>query len=111
MGGRGMTSFTDANFQAEVLQSPMPVLVDFTATWCGPCKQLVPILEKAAEEYQGRIKFGQVDVDGSRETATTYMVRSIPTLLLFHDGKVVEQSVGLINTMATLFKGMLEKVL
>jgi len=109
MGGRGMTSFTDANFQAEVLESAMPVLVDFTATWCGPCKQLVPILEKAAAEYDGRIKFGQVDVDGNRETATNYMVRSIPTLLLFKDGRVVEQTVGLVNPKK--LKDMLDKAL
>lgn len=109
MGGKGMTSFTDANFQDEVLQSPTPVLVDFTATWCGPCKQLVPILEKAAAVYQGRVKFGQVDVDANRDTATTYMVRSIPTLLLFKDGAVVEQSVGLVNPKK--LQAMLDKVL
>lgn len=109
MGGRGMTSFTDANFQDEVLQCETPVLVDFTATWCGPCKQLVPILEKVADEYQDRVKFGQVDVDGNRETATNYLVRSIPTILLFKDGKVVEQSVGLVNQKK--LQAMLEKVL
>lgn len=98
MGGKGMMSFTDATFEDEVLNSDIPVLVDFTATWCGPCKQLVPVLEKAADEYQGRVKFGQVDVDGNRQTAMKYLVRSIPTLLLFKGGKVLEQSVGLVNT-------------
>lgn len=109
MGGKGMMTFTDATFESEVLKSDIPVLVDFTATWCGPCKQLVPVLEKVAEEYQDRVKFGQVDVDGNRQTAMNYMVRSIPTLLLFKDGKVAEQSVGLVN--AVKLKGMLDKVL
>jgi thioredoxin 1 len=98
MGGQGMMSFTDATFEDEVLNSDVPVLVDFTAAWCGPCKQLAPVLEKAAQEYEGRIKIGQVDVDGNRQTATKYLVRSIPTLLLFKDGKVLEQSVGLVNS-------------
>ena len=109
MGGKGMTHLTDDNFQAEVLQNDTPVLVDFTATWCGPCKQLTPLLEKAAAQYQGRVKFGQVDVDGNRQTAMKYLVRSIPTLLLFRDGQVIEQSVGLIN--ANKLDAMLEKVL
>lgn len=109
MGGKGMTSFTDENFQGEVLNSQTPVLVDFTATWCGPCKQLVPVLEKAAQEYEGRVKFGQVDVDGNRQTAMKYMVRSIPTILIFNEGAVVEQVVGLVN--AKKLQGMLEKVL
>lgn len=109
MGGKGMTSFTDDNFEEEVLQSEQPVLVDFTATWCGPCKQLVPLLEKAAEQYRGQVKFGQVDVDGNRQTAMKYLVRSIPTLLVFRGGQVVEQSVGLVN--AKKLDSMLEKVI
>jgi thioredoxin 1 len=109
MGGKGMTALTDANFETEVLRNDTPVVVDFTATWCGPCKQLVPVLEKAAEEYEGRVKFGKVDVDANRQTAMTYMVRSIPTLLIFKGGAVVQQSVGLIN--AKKLKDMLENVL
>ena len=109
MGGKGMMSLTDATFEEEVLQSDIPVLVDFTATWCGPCKQIVPILEKTAGEYQGKVKFGQVDVDANRQTAMTYLVRSIPTLLLFKDGKVAEQSVGLVNDKK--LKAMLDKVI
>ena len=97
MGGKGMTTFTDSNFEEEVLKSQVPVLVDFTATWCGPCKQLIPVLEKAAEEFQGRIKFGQVDVDANKNTAMKYLVRSIPTLILIKNGKVLQQTMGLVN--------------
>ncbi len=109
MGGKGMMSFTDATFDEEVLKSEVPVIVDFTATWCGPCKQLVPVLEKAAEEYEGKVKFGQVDVDGNRQTATTYLVRSVPTIILFKDGKVAEHSVGVVNSKK--LKNMIDKVL
>ncbi len=109
MATEGLPDFTDANFESEVLGSDVPVIVDFTATWCGPCKALKPILAKAATEYAGRVKFGQVDVGVNRETATKYMVRNIPTILLFNGGQVVEQSVGLIN--AKKLGSMLEKVL
>ena len=109
MGGKGMAQFTDDSFEQDVLQSEIPVLVDFTATWCGPCKHLVPILEKVAEEYDGRVLVGSVDVDANKATAMKYLVRSIPTLILINDGKVVEQSVGVVN--ANKLKGMLEKVL
>lgn len=109
MGGESLPDFTDANFASEVLQSDTPVVVDFTATWCGPCKALKPILVTAALEYAGRVKFGQVDVDANRETAAKYLVRSIPTLLLFQGGRVVDQSVGLVN--ANKLSSMLSKVL
>lgn len=109
MGSEGLPNLTDANFESEVLQSDIPVVVDFTATWCGPCKALKPLLVKASGEYTGRIKFGQVDVGENRNTATKYMVRTIPTILLFKGGQVVEQSVGLIN--ANKLAKMLEKVL
>ncbi len=109
MGDKGIAILTDDTFQAEVLESEIPVLVDFSATWCGPCKQLVPLLDKTAGEYAGRIKFGQVDVDGNRQTATTYLVRSIPTLLLFKNGAVIDTQVGLVN--AKKLKAMLDKAL
>jgi thioredoxin 1 len=104
-----LPELTDANFESEVLRSDVPVLVDFTATWCGPCKALKPILESAAQKYAGRVKFGQVDVGVNTKTATQFMVRNIPTLLLIDKGKVVEQSVGLIN--AKKLDDMLAKVL
>ncbi len=104
-----MLELTDTNFDQEVIQSDLPVVVDFTADWCGPCKALKPVLNNAADTYAGRVKFGQVNVDNNRDTATKYMIRSIPTLLIFNNGKVVEQSMGLIN--ANKLAGMLEKVL
>lgn len=109
MGEEALLAITDDTFKAEVIDSDVPVLVDFTATWCGPCKALAPILVQVAGEYEGRVKVVKVDVDAARETAMRYMVRSVPTLLLFNRGAVVEQSVGLVN--AKKLKDMLGKVL
>ncbi len=86
--------FTDDNFDAEVLKSDVPVLVDFFATWCGPCKMLAPVMEELAEEYDGKVKIGKVDVDEAGGTASTYQVLSVPTVLLFKNGAPVEQFVG-----------------
>ena len=83
------------NFENEVLQSETPVLVDFWAQWCGPCKMLSPILDELASEYEGKVKIGKVDVDKNQELSAQYSVLSIPTLLIFKDGKVQEQHVGL----------------
>ncbi|MBI5489906.1 MAG: thioredoxin [Deltaproteobacteria bacterium] len=88
--------FSDADFEAEVLKSSVPVLVDFTATWCGPCRALAPLVEEAAGKFAGRVKVGKVDVDECPKTATKYQIRGVPTLLLFKDGQVAAQSVGLI---------------
>ena len=85
---------TNENFDAEVLQSDLPVLVDFWATWCGPCRMLAPVIEELAEEYEGRAKVGKVNVDEQTALAIRYNVSVIPTVLLFKDGKVVETSVG-----------------
>lgn len=85
---------TDQNFEEEVLQSPVPVLVDFWAEWCPPCRKLAPTVDALAEQYDGRVKIAKLDVDGSPSTAGRYGVQSIPTLLLFQDGKVVEQRIG-----------------
>ena len=93
MAGHVLT-VQDPDFRSEVLESPEPVLVDFTAAWCGPCRALAPTLEAVASAYQGRVKVTQLDVDASPQTAQEYSVRSVPTLLFFKHGKVVGQLVG-----------------
>ena len=87
---------TDSSFETEVLKSTLPVLIDFWAIWCGPCRMVSPIVEELAGEYTGKLKVGKVDVDTNPSTAMQYGIRSIPTLLLFKDGQVVEQIVGAV---------------
>lgn len=87
---------TDQNFEVEVLKSDKPVLVDFWAVWCGPCKMIAPIVEQLAAEYEGRLKVGKLDVDNNQQSAIKYGVRSIPTLLIFKDGKVVDTIIGAV---------------
>jgi thioredoxin 1 len=87
---------TDSSFETEVLKSTIPVLIDFWAIWCGPCRMVSPIVEELAGEYTGKLKVGKVDVDTNPSTAMQYGIRSIPTLLLFKDGQVVEQIVGAV---------------
>jgi thioredoxin 1 len=87
---------TDGNFQTEVLKSDQPVLLDFWAEWCGPCKMIAPIVEEIAKEYEGKLKVGKVDVDSNQQTSMQYGIRSIPTLLIFKGGKVVDQLVGAV---------------
>ena len=86
--------FTDSNFDKEVIKSDQPVLVDFWAEWCGPCKQLTPTIDALAEDFQGKAKIGKVNVDHNPSTASGYGIRSIPSLLFFKDGKVQKQMVG-----------------
>lgn len=86
--------FTDANFQQEVLQSKEPVLVDFWAVWCMPCRAIAPAVEALATEYKGRAKVGKLNVDENIQVASRYGIRSIPTLLIFKDGKPVDQIIG-----------------
>lgn len=85
---------TDNNFEQEVLKSPTPVLVDFWAIWCGPCKALAPTVETLAKDYAGKVKVCKVDVDHNPNNAAQFGIRSIPTLMLFHQGKMVGQLVG-----------------
>ena len=95
MAAPNIVTLTQENFSAEVLKASTPVLVDFWAEWCGPCKMIGPILDELAEEYNGRVKIGKVDIDQYQSLAAEYSVRSIPTLLLFHQGQVASQMVGL----------------
>lgn len=89
--------FTDANFKAEVLESATPVLVDFWATWCGPCRMVAPVVEEIAKEYAGKVKVGKVDVDENSRIASDLGIMSIPTIMIFRDGKVMEQVVGALG--------------
>jgi len=89
--------FTDANFKKEVIESDLPVLVDFWASWCGPCKIIAPHIEELAKEYAGKMKIGKVEVDANSRTATLYAVMSIPTIIFLKKGKVMNQLVGAIS--------------
>ncbi len=94
MAGANTLTLTDDNFEAEVIKSDTPVLVDFWAAWCGPCQMVGPVIDEIADEYQGRAKVGKLDVDAAQGIATQFGVQSIPTVMLFDQGQVVETIVG-----------------
>jgi thioredoxin 1 len=100
-----ISEFTDANFENEVLKSDQPCLVDFWAEWCGPCRMVGPVVEEIAKEYEGKLKVGKVNVDQNTQTASKYGIMSIPSLLFFKQGKVVDQIVGAVPK-----KHMVEKI-
>jgi thioredoxin 1 len=89
-----LLEITDANFDEEIINSDVPAMVDFWAEWCGPCKMVSPVVEELAEEYKGRIKITQMDVDGNSQTPARFGIRNIPTLILFKKGEVVKTIIG-----------------
>ena len=95
MASENVVEFTDENFESEVLKSSQPVLVDFWAEWCMPCKMLGPTIDKLAKDYAGKVKVGKVDTDANRDVAAKYSISAIPTVILFRDGQVAQKFVGL----------------
>jgi thioredoxin 1 len=97
-------TITDQNFTEEVTKSNLPVLIDFWAVWCGPCRAIAPIVEQLADEYDGKVKIGKLDVDENPETAVKFGVRSIPTLLIFKNGQVVDTIIGAVQKQVIVQK-------
>src|SRR5690242_42508 len=106
-GKHNTVNFTDASFDKDVLNADVPVLVDFWAEWCGPCRMMAPTVDQVATDYAGKVKVGKLDVDSNQQTAARYGIRGIPTLLLFKGGQIVEQKVGAIGKPE--FQKMLDK--
>ncbi|SFC88448.1 thioredoxin [Butyrivibrio sp. YAB3001] len=102
-------SLNSQNFEAEVLKSNIPVLVDFSADWCGPCKMMAPVIDELAAEYEGEMKVGKINVDQSPDIAQKYNVMSIPMFAFFKNGEVIETAVGALNK--SKLQGMIDKVL
>lgn len=108
MAGQAVTEFTDSNFDNEVIKSDKPVLVDFWAEWCQPCRMLTPTIEALAGEYQGRAKVGKIDTDSNRDVSFKYGISAIPTVILFKNGEVKKKFVGL--TSKDQFKTALDQL-
>ena len=104
MASPNVLNLTEANFDQEVLSATTPVLVDFWATWCGPCKMIAPIIDEIADEADGKVKVAKVDVDNNQAISARYGIRAIPTLLLFKNGEVGEQIVGAVSKHDLLAK-------
>lgn len=102
MASKNVQEFNDLNFEQEVVKASGRVLVDFTASWCGPCKRLAPIVDEVADALEGQVKVGKLDIDEAPMTASKYQVRGVPTLLVFEGGRVVQQSVGLVSKSKVL---------
>lgn len=102
MASKLVTQSSDGSFKTDVLDSAVPVVVDFWATWCGPCRAMAPHLDAIAEQYDGKVRIVKVDVDSNQNTAVTYGIQSLPTLLVFKDGKVVDKMVGNPGTKAKI---------
>ncbi|MBE0556862.1 MAG: thioredoxin [Proteobacteria bacterium] len=96
MANENLTVVSDANFEDEILKADKPALVDFWAPWCGPCKALGPLVEGLADQYHDQVKVGKMNIDDNQKTAASYGVRSIPTLILFKEGKVLDTLIGLV---------------
>ena len=94
MAGGNVQEFTDQNFEAEVINSAEPVLVDFWAEWCMPCRMLAPTIEKIANDYTGKVKVGKLDTDANRDVAVKYNINAIPTVILFKNGEIAQRFVG-----------------
>ena len=108
MASDTVLELTDANFESEVVNSPQPVLVDFWAEWCMPCRMLAPVIDKLSQEYEGKVKVGKVDTDANRDISVKYGISAIPTIILFKGGEVAKKFVGV--TPKTEFKAELDKV-
>jgi thioredoxin 1 len=110
MASKNVVHVDDANFAVEVLKSDIPVLVDFWADWCGPCKMIAPVIDQLADEFAGRVKIAKCDTEAAHQIPATYGIRGIPTLILFRNGKVVDQVVGAVPkpALAQFLNAMLE---
>ncbi len=109
MAGKNVHEVNDLNFDEQVLRSDVPVLVDFTATWCGPCRQIAPLVDQVADEYEGRLKVTKLDIDNSPATAQKFGIRGVPTLYVFKGGEVVAQQVGAVGK--NVIKQLVERAL